>query len=227
MPQSVVQEMITKLKLGQWNMPLRFYGYDEINEANARIVKAAFAKHTKQEFEVSKWHRGEPLEKSGAGIPSLNALQAANWRGGRGGHIGFSPICASSGREATRQYELTRKRYEEYGFDYFGSFTVRERSMIHVTLLIYDRENADMTRSARDLIARLIEDGKQEGFGEYRAHVSYMDQIARSYDFNDHALLHLNEILKDALDPNGILAPGKSGIWPKALRESSNERASG
>jgi 4-cresol dehydrogenase (hydroxylating) len=38
------------------------------------------------------------------------------------------------------------------------------------------------------------------------------------YDFNDHAMLRLNERVKDALDPNGILAPGKQGIWPKALR---------
>jgi 4-cresol dehydrogenase (hydroxylating) len=45
-----------------------------------------------------------------------------------------------------------------------------------------------------------------------------MDHIANTYDFNNHALWRLNETLKDAVDPNGILAPGKSGIWPKALR---------
>jgi len=31
-------------------------------------------------------------------------------------------------------------------------------------------------------------------------------------------LLRLNETVKDALDPNGILAPGKQGIWPKIYR---------
>jgi 4-cresol dehydrogenase (hydroxylating) len=219
--------MLTELKLGQWNLSVRFYGPEEINQIQARIVKEAFAKHTGQEFRERWWRRGEPIARSGAGVPGLGALQVANWRGGRGGHIDFSPICATSGDEAMRQYELTRKRYEEYGFDYFGSFTVRERSMIHVTLLIYDRDNPDMTRSARALIARLIEDGRKEGFGEYRAHVSYMDQIARSYDFNDNALLKLNEMVKDALDPNGILAPGKSGIWPKALRQHADQMIRG
>lgn len=42
-----------------------------------------------------------------------------------------------------------------------------------------------------------------------------MDQIARTYSFNDHAQLRLNEKIKDALDPKGILSPGKNGVWPK------------
>jgi 4-cresol dehydrogenase (hydroxylating) len=31
--------------------------------------------------------------------------------------------------------------------------------------------------------------------------------------------LRLSETIKDALDPNGILAPGKQGIWPAAWRD--------
>lgn len=31
-------------------------------------------------------------------------------------------------------------------------------------------------------------------------------------------MLRVNEAIKDALDPNGILAPGRSGIWPKRWR---------
>ncbi len=39
------------------------------------------------------------------------------------------------------------------------------------------------------------------------------------YSFNNHALRRFHEAIKDAIDPNGILAPGKSGIWPKHLRK--------
>jgi 4-cresol dehydrogenase (hydroxylating) len=33
-------------------------------------------------------------------------------------------------------------------------------------------------------------------------------------------MLRLHETIKDAVDPHGILSPGKSGIWPKRLRKA-------
>jgi 4-cresol dehydrogenase (hydroxylating) len=52
-----------------------------------------------------------------------------------------------------------------------------------------------------------------------------MDFVAAQFDFNDHAAMHLYERLKDALDPAGVLSPGKQGIWPKDLRQAKNEKA--
>jgi hypothetical protein len=31
---------------------------------------------------------------------------------------------------------------------------------------------------------------------------------------------HVAETIKDALDANGILMPGKQGIWPRRLRQA-------
>jgi 4-cresol dehydrogenase (hydroxylating) len=38
------------------------------------------------------------------------------------------------------------------------------------------------------------------------------------YSYNDQRLLRLHESIKDVVDPNGILAAGRYGIWPAHLR---------
>ncbi len=45
--------------------------------------------------------------------------------------------------------------------------------------------------------------------------IEITDEIAATYNFNDNAQMKLNQTIKNALDPKGILAPGKNGIWPK------------
>jgi 4-cresol dehydrogenase (hydroxylating) len=220
LPDDVLRTILDKYKLGWWGISLRLYGYDEVNEAHAKIIKAAFAKYTKQEFEVVKWHRGEPIQNSGAGVPSATALQIINWRGGRGGHLGFSPVLPASSEHVLKQLHSTKKRYEEIGVDYYGSFTLFERYTTNVNMMVYDRDDNAMTTKVRNLFKVLVADAAKEGYSEYRTHISFMDDVALSFDYNNHALLRLNETVKDALDPNGILAPGKQGIWPKAFRGS-------
>jgi 4-cresol dehydrogenase (hydroxylating) len=85
--------------------------------------------------------------------------------------------------------------------------------------MIYNRDDEDLTRRTRALFSALVKDSAAAGYAEYRTHLSYMDDVATSFNYNDHALWKLNETIKDALDPNGILAPGKSGIWPRAYRD--------
>ena len=49
--------------------------------------------------------------------------------------------------------------------------------------------------------------------------------MASLYDFNDHAYRRFVETIKDAVDPKGILSPGKQGIWPRRFREDAKLRA--
>jgi hypothetical protein len=52
----------------------------------------------------------------------------------------------------------------------------------------------------------------------YRTHLLFADQVAGTYNWGNDALRRFNETIKDALDPNGILAPGRNGIWPREYR---------
>jgi (+)-pinoresinol hydroxylase len=38
------------------------------------------------------------------------------------------------------------------------------------------------------------------------------------YSFNNNALLRFHQKIKDGIDPNGIISPGRYGIWPANMR---------
>jgi 4-cresol dehydrogenase (hydroxylating) len=202
--------------VGWWNGVMRLSGYPEVNEANLKIVQGAFAALPEAQLLVSRWRKGDP--GSGSPVPSVNALQIINWHGGRGGHLGFSPIMLPVGQLVLEQLERTRRRFVEFGIDYSGTFYHSGRTVANVNLMLYNRDDADLTTRTRALFSALVKDSATLGYAEYRTHLSYMDAVARTFDFNNHALQKLNDRLKDWLDPHGILAPGKSGIWGKRIR---------
>jgi 4-cresol dehydrogenase (hydroxylating) flavoprotein subunit len=67
--------------------------------------------------------------------------------------------------------------------------------------------------------ATLSTEAGRPGYGVYRAQPNFMDLAADQFSFNDHADLKFVRKIKDAVDPAGILSPGKQGIWPSAMGE--------
>ena len=164
----------------------------------------------------------EQFHRTRMGIPGMYSETLMDWAApkgaGTGSHIGFSPVLPLRGRDAYDAAVKIRRRVEEYGFDYMGAFHAGPRFLNHVVELIWDGADPEQVRKIRELFGLLVTEAAAEGHGEYRTHIAFMDLVAQQFDFNDHALLRFNETIKDALDPNGILAPGKSGIWPRDMR---------
>jgi 4-cresol dehydrogenase (hydroxylating) len=80
-------------------------------------------------------------------------------------------------------------------------------------------EDPAVNKRYREGFKKLIAVGGRHGWGEYRTAPVFQKSVMDVYSFNDHALRRFHETLKDAIDPNGIMSPGRYAIWPKHLRE--------
>ena len=222
-PAEILAAIQEKLGVGRWNASFALYGSEiKVNDAWSRIKNAV--SHIKGiELHDRVYHPGDeilhPRDQSQAGIPSLNEFGLVNWMGA-GGHIDFSPVGPMTGGHARTINDLVRSRVHAFGFDHLCGFYCEPRAYRFVNTLIFRKGDADQMAKVRELFPVLISASAKKGYAEYRTHLAYMDAVAASYDFNDNAMLRFQETLKDAIDPNGVIAPGKSGIWPKTYRSS-------
>jgi 4-cresol dehydrogenase (hydroxylating) len=165
-----------------------------------------------------------PFDRVQAGVPNLDINQMTGWYGGEeGGHIGFSPVGRLTGKDAVEMRNVIRGLVEkEAKLDYAAVLIpTNSRSFIHVTMVIFDTKDEAQTRRAYDTSKLLVSEAAKYGYGEYRAHLDFMDLAQEQYSFNGHAYRRFVETIKDAVDPNGILSPGKQGFWPASMRNGS------
>jgi 4-cresol dehydrogenase (hydroxylating) len=220
---SVAKKIMADQEIGMWNFCGALYGPPPITDALWTVIRDSFSKIPGARFYLPQDRKRNPdilLHRADTmkGIPKLTEFGFLNWNGG-GGHVGFSPVSPTTGQDALKQYRMVSSRVREFGFDYQGLMAIGFRELHHVTVIVYDQSDPKEREKLDKLFGVLVREAAAEGYGEYRTHIHYMDLIAGTYNWNNNALMKMNETIKDALDPNGILSPGKSGIWPKHLRE--------
>ncbi len=225
-PHPVVRDLAAKLGIGAWNMRFALYGTAGIIAGRlARIRRTLEAvdgvRVDGESYRGSDVHSEARSQNAQvqAGIPSLELMKALDWYSGPGGgHIDFSVVAPVTGAHATRVHAMMDRELAGTRLDYDPAMILTGRHMINVSQIYFHPQDLETTRRAYGIYPRLVEAASELGYGLYRTHVAFMDAAADRYAFNDYAQRRLTERLKDALDPRGVLAPGKQGIWPAARR---------
>jgi 4-cresol dehydrogenase (hydroxylating) len=227
-PDEVQDRIGRELGVGRWAMRFGLWGDADMVELRLAKIRKAFSRIPDAEVLATPYSGDDiaqakvaPHDKVLAGIPNLDINTMTGWYGGEeGGHIGFSPVLPLTSEAFLEVHNLLRGIVEdEAKLDYIaGSLVINERSVITVAMIIFDTKDEAQTRRAYEVVRKLATEAGKRGYGEYRAHLDFMDLASDQYTFNDHAYRRFCERIKDAVDPNGILSPGRHGIWPKGAR---------
>lgn len=223
-----------------WNVLLNFYGPQATNEANWAYARQLFGDIPGVRFDVIESYaaplRSDTVKRTARhkvalGIPnmsifSIGARSAAVPQPGDG-HIWFSPIIPRSGEAMMKAHEVFSRAARELGITSapIGVTNVPQtwqyRTYVYLFPLFISRSDKAHNKKAMSDFRALIRIAAENGWTEYRTTPVFQDAVARTYSFNNNQLLRFQEQLKDAVDPNGIMAPGRCGIWPSRYREGA------
>ncbi|HEX7080399.1 MAG TPA: FAD-binding oxidoreductase [Gammaproteobacteria bacterium] len=207
-----------------WQTELRFYGPLSVIQAQWAYVKERLRAIEGIELDDGDVIRfpltDDQIRRLGDpgsfGVPSLSVFSSQQ---GSTGHLDTSPMLPHSGEALLEAHKVYLREYRDAGIPlslgFAMSYHTRAFIMFQGISLTSDKEE---NARAREFYARLIRISGERGWGVYRAHAAFMDQLMATYSYNNNALMRFNETLKDALDPNGILSAGRYGIWPRHLR---------
>jgi FAD/FMN-containing dehydrogenase len=218
-----------------WEVELQFYGPAKTVAANweyarerigASIPGTTFRDGHSYRFPLTEEQKAAVEHKVALGIPAMSIFSI----GARSelnpsptdGHLWFAPIIPKTGEAVLESQRAFAKVYQEFGLNVGGIFqtpaTWIYRAFVMIVGMPVSRSNKEINAKSMAAFKRVVEVAAENGWAEYRSPPAFADLVAESYSYNDHALRRFSEQLKDAVDPNGIIAAGRGGIWPKHLR---------
>ena len=166
-------------------------------------------------------HAIEPLYGMAKGIPSSEAVYSVSWPigeapspdydpdGGRAGLLYALPMIPLDGACARQMRDITVRVFQSYGFVPFITVNaVGAKALECVINLAFERDKPDRVRAAHKCIERVQKEFLEQGMIPYRVGVQSMSQVV---DGSDPFWRTVGD-LKQALDPNGIMAPGRYSL---------------
>ena len=225
-----------------WVLNLKFYGPPKVIQAQWEAVQELAEKSIKGVRFQAGQIQSDPRKASAewtvypqdVGVPNMDFFGMGTRAGGNPhpmrGHMWFSPVIPQTAQgilEANRVFEeahRTLPALQDVPIWNLRPFALPAPFFERAFLFIVGfpiTDDASMNKASIKAYRTLLDIGAQHGWGEYRCHPEFQDQAMGLYSYNNNSLLRLNEVIKDAIDPNGILSPGRYGIWPRHLRKGA------
>lgn len=222
-----------------WSLNLTFYGprkvvaaqWEAVQDIANSMIKGAGFKAGEVLTDRIEAARNQLIYPQNVGVPNLEFFAFGTRAGGNphpaSGHMWFSPVIPQTAegileanrvfQEAARTIPVMRDlpMFNLRPFSLPSPFY--ERAFLFI-LGFPVTDNPELNAACVQAFSELIRIGADHGWGEYRTPSIFQDQVMGVYSYNNHALLRFHETVKDAVDPKGILSPGRYGIWPKHLR---------
>jgi (+)-pinoresinol hydroxylase len=234
--------------LPSWRVELQFYGSEGTTLANWEYAKELMARNipgvqftdgeslpvplTDEQIQKnsapyeSAMRRNITQGRPGLGIWYMTGRTDFNPNAWNETHIGLFSLVGRSGEavfKAQRDFADISKRLDMPGF--FPNSLAVPVNWYQNSFLMGNGFGAakgnspQQKKDATKLLRRLLEENAKLGYGDYRAPPILQDDVADQYSFNNNILRRFNEKLKNAIDPNGIISPGRAGIWPEAYAD--------
>jgi 4-cresol dehydrogenase (hydroxylating) len=207
------KELQRKHGIGAWTVSGAFYGPSmdaiepQIERVRAHFGASGKAIYVPHEDALDRVPLNCAID-SFSGVPTNAELGLLKWRPG-GGNAWFTPGTPMDGKMANEFQAIGRKIYENNGLDYTVMNVCGARFARGLHVISFNREDSDEAaradRAYRELADAFFARGISVGRAPIDWHDFHMDNVMPPFRDACNAI-------KAALDPNGILAPGKYGI---------------
>jgi 4-cresol dehydrogenase (hydroxylating) len=235
-----LQAYADQKEIAYWSCNLPFYGPPKVVTAQWEYAKERFSSIAGAKFEEGELvqfpltpEQRERVSKPQFGIPNLsNFSQSARSKVGENvhppnGHVWFAPLIPRTGEGIFEMNKVFGQFGRETGLFAFRPSVFKmpacyfARAFMCLFAFRLSATDIESNRKMRAAYRAAVKLAGEHGWGEYRSAPTFYDDAMRVYSYNNQALLHLHETIKDAVDPDGILSAGRYGIWPKHLRHEN------